>query len=947
MNRIRSLPRSPLAIFFLIFIVTATVAFAQTTTATLRGVVLDPDGDPVAGAEVNAVNQASGNVYQAISDRNGAYQLIGLRPGTYLIVVSSPAYEPMTQELQLLVGQTATANINLSPSTVVSETITVTGSSVAVEMETSQITTNVTPAQIENLPQNNRNFMNFAALAPGVTLSSDEFRQTFQSGATSANSVNVFVDGVSFKNDVIQGGVVGQDSSRGNPFPQNAVQEFRVLTQNYAAEYQKAESAVISAVTKSGTNALTGEVFAFFQDEDLVDENPLTGTNPAFARLQTGLSLGGPIVRDRMHYFLSYEGNEQDRDEIVTLGSGAAAAPPALVSRLSALVGEFPSDFGLDLIFGKLSYQPSGSQIFDFSAFIRDETDFRGFGGQTSFESAEKIVNDVMNVALRHQFTNQLFFNEASISYQDYNWNPQPLDATQVGQNYQTLLRVGGRDTSQDISQERISLRDDLTFSPIELGGTHVFKVGAVLDSNDYIMSKNFTSNPIYEYRALENYERPFEARFGIGDPRITGSNDAFGIYAQDEWSPTDRLILNLGVRWDYESDMFPTDWVTPADVVANLGQFVDTDKYFTDGNDRSAIDDMIAPRLGFTYDVTGNNNTVVFGGWGRYYDRILFNNSLDERFRLQYTVGTFLFSEDGAPLPDGRLTTAWDPSYLTAAGLRGLLDKGIVGRPEVFLVANDTDAPYSDQWTIGVRQNLGDLVGSLSYGNIESFNGFTFGWGHLNPDNTCCRWGEVQGLGYQAILASQDTKRTWYEAIYLQLDKPFTADSRWGGGLAYTHVLNGESQGGDLFSLDFPTVADFPIRPTNDLNDDRLIANAIFGLPFGFNVGGVVTYASGFRYDIFDKSAGSGAPLERILRGEGEGGDYLLLDLRLEYNFDLGPVALGLIGEAFNVTNDEVYNSFNNEIFTLPAVNPDFGKPRSIVPGSQRRFQYGVRLRF
>ena len=121
MHRIRSLPRSSFAIFVVILMV-GTVAFAQTTTATLRGVILDPDGDPVAGAEVNAVNQASGNVYQAISDQNGAYQLIGLRPGTYLIVVSSPAYEPMSQELQLLVGQSATANINLSPSTVVSET---------------------------------------------------------------------------------------------------------------------------------------------------------------------------------------------------------------------------------------------------------------------------------------------------------------------------------------------------------------------------------------------------------------------------------------------------------------------------------------------------------------------------------------------------------------------------------------------------------------------------------------------------------------------------------------------------------------------------------------------------------------------------------------------------------------------------------------------------------
>ena len=125
-----------------------------------------------------------------------------------------------------------------------------------VEVKTAEVATNVTQEQIQYLPQSTRNFLNFAALAPGVRINDDEFRKELRAGALSSSATNVFIDGVSYKNDVIQGGVVGQDASRGNPFPQNAVQEFQVLTQNYKAEYEKASSAVITAVTKSGGNTL-------------------------------------------------------------------------------------------------------------------------------------------------------------------------------------------------------------------------------------------------------------------------------------------------------------------------------------------------------------------------------------------------------------------------------------------------------------------------------------------------------------------------------------------------------------------------------------------------------------------------------------------------------------------------------------------------------------------
>ena len=172
--------------------------------------------------------------------------------------------------MQVLLGQTVTANFKIGPDVVYTEAVQVVASSRLVETRTSQVGTSVTTEQVRFLPQNQRNFLNFAALAPGARVSDDETRKQVTGGGLDATQINVFIDGVSYKNDVLDGGVVGQDSSRGSPFPQNAVQEFQVLSQNYKAEHEKASSLVITAVTKSGGNRWSGEGFLFYQNKNLV-----------------------------------------------------------------------------------------------------------------------------------------------------------------------------------------------------------------------------------------------------------------------------------------------------------------------------------------------------------------------------------------------------------------------------------------------------------------------------------------------------------------------------------------------------------------------------------------------------------------------------------------------------------------------------------------------------
>ena len=313
----RSILGTARSLFFLIpVLLAASPASAQRTTADLQGVVRDASG-PMSGVTVTATNTESGVTRSTVTGVDGLYSLI-LPPGPYIVTAGTAAHEEQKTTVRLQVGQTIEFNFDLKPGAVTAAVSVSADVAPEVELRTSEVATNVSQDQIKNLPQATRNFLNFAALAPGVRLSHDELRQEISYGAQGATNTNVFIDGASYKNDILLGGAVGQDSSRGNPFPQNAVQEFRVITQNYKAEYQKASSVIISAVTKSGTNDLHGDVFVYYQNKSLVSQDAFSeargGPKPEYTRWQPGLSLGGPIVKDKVYIFGSYEGNYQNRE---------------------------------------------------------------------------------------------------------------------------------------------------------------------------------------------------------------------------------------------------------------------------------------------------------------------------------------------------------------------------------------------------------------------------------------------------------------------------------------------------------------------------------------------------------------------------------------------------------------------------------------------------------
>jgi hypothetical protein len=578
----------------------------------------------------------------------------------------------------------------------------------------------------------------------------------------------------------------------------------------------------------------------------------------------------------------------------------------------------------------------------DVSYSLRTETDIRNFGQQTSFEAAENVRNRVDSVLGRWLMPGAQSINEATITFQRANWNPEPENLSEVGQNYQGVMRIGGRDTTQDFIQTRVSLRDDYTRF-IQWKGAHTVKAGAVLSFLRYDVSKLFNGNPLFELRRDEDFAFPFQARYGVGNPDLSTDNRQFGFFLQDDWLAAPRLTINAGLRWDYESDMLNNDYVTPDSVRSATAPFVDASRYFTDGSDRPPFYGAWQPRVGLSYDLTGNGSHVLFGGYGRYFDRVIYNAGLDERFRLQYAVRSFQFSLDGAPR-NGQATIIWSPSYLSKAGLDSLIASGIAPAPEVFLIANDTKPPVSDQFNAGLRTNVRGVLVSANYAGIRGRNGLTFLFGNRRPDGSCC----VSIPGFSNILVSDDARKNWFDALYLTAERPF--DSRWGFRVNYT-LGQAEAIGGDLFSLDYRSVEDYPRHPSATDERHRLVLTGITGLPWDFVASTFITLASGLGYTIVDNSRGSGIDQHQILLFAGrppETFNYKSMDIRLEKIFRLPRQQQTSIAfEGFNIFNATNFGCYNGEIPPAPQTNPNFGVPSCTVENSSRRLQFGVRYAF
>ena len=970
---------------------------AQTTTGTVRGYVKDQNGTGVA-AEVQARQTQTGITRSATAHPDGSYIIPGLAPGDYQLSVRQIGFGPQSKNVVVQIGATLLADFTLQAGAVELQAVTVEAAP-TVELRTSEVATNVTPQQIQQLPTPSRNFLDLAVLAPGMSITEDRVNgtsRTFAGGGASANQVNVFVDGSSLKNDVTAGGVAGQDASRGNPFPRSAIQEYRVISQNFKAEYQKASSAIITATTRTGGTSWAGNVLLGYQNKGLLaldtfqiadrNNNPTTFAKPDYSRVLTSVSLGGPLMRDKLFFFGSYEGNYQNRANRVSITPPTGFAALDSVN-LTQYNGNFTSPFRENLVFGKLTYAIDTHSSAELSFNNRHETDVRDFGGTSAEQAAVNFRQNVSVAQLRYNRSSGSWLNEAKIDYSRFRRDPSPNEpgiSQRVFHYASQSPAIGSNLSTQDFIQRRIGLRDDITYSGME---GHAFKSGVSVDFVKYDIRKLNNETPQFEYADFINpacwcrdtaglafaFRSPYQLTYASGAGLVSVPNTQVGAYLQDDWTPTSRLTLNLGVRWDFESNMINRNYVTPQTVVDTLTRYndsmptpLDLSRYISTGNNRKPFYGAFQPRLGFSYALDAENKTTLFGGWGIYYDRSIFDFSVDEIQKIARPTYIVRFADPDST-PSGN-QVQWQNSYLTA-------DTSVIsslarssGQPEAFLLDNKTKPPKSTQYSVGVRRVLGAFVAQVSYQAQRGTDLFTYNWQNfgLNGSGACCVSFDIGAHGFRNIIYSTNEGKTWYDAVALQVDRPYrrSAGSNigWGGGFVYTYAkrsIAGVDNLGDItssFPGAFPNTAGIPKHSDNGGNDVRhqVVMNAITDLPylFGIQLSGLLTLNSGAVLDIGCPSrfCGPSTYINGGFKPKGysflgiPGWAYRRLDVRLRKDFpQMRGTQIGLTLDVFNVFNFQNFGCFNTG-FGTP--NPDLGKASCVV-SDPRRAQIGAEYSF
>jgi outer membrane receptor protein involved in Fe transport len=928
-------------------------ALSQSAAATLRGQIIDANA-PAATATVKVTNVNTG-LSRTVQAEGGDYSVSGLPPGTYRVEVDADG-KRTSRAVILQVGQTATLNLEVAAPRETTEEVTVTASQLY-ETKTSEVSNYVTQRQIETLPQNSRNFLAFADIVPGVQFNTlDDGTTELRSGAQGANGVNVFLDGVGQKNYVLRGGISAQNSSRGNPFPQLAIGEYKVITSNYKAEFDQLSSAAIVAATKSGTNELESEGFYDKTSEKWRASDPIEAREHKKAQSeqeQYGFSLGGPIIRDRMHFFVAYEAKDYETPRTIRYGEGTITN-----DAFQEFLGPTSSPFEEDLFFGKIDWTPADDHLLELSVKYRDESEITNIGDQRARSYATNKENDETRVDLRYQYSGLRFLNDAHITYEDATYNPRPLSSepgyrlTTANPN-QVLLNLGGGPDYQDKGQKGIAFQDDLTFEPFEWMGAHVVKTGIKYKQIKINAFEQQPYNPQFSYDINQDLTIPYQVQFGavmpgVPERNVESDNKQFGIYVQDDWDVTDKLQLNLGVRYDYEETPSYTDFVTPAAVVAGLNAIdpaadpalnqtyaqtlalggIDINDYISTGNNRDAFDGAIQPRLGFSYDFTGDEHYVLFGGAGRAYDRNVFDYLAVERSKGTFPTYTRRFDTAGHPCTVGTGDCiAWDPAFLSdPARLPELVAASPNLGREINLINNDLKTPYSDQFSIGLRNRMdwGDQqwLGSVAVSRVESHDGIVFLLGNRYPNgsfraNPEATWGGqpwgngIPGLG--TLLIAKNGLETRSNSLLLSLDKTYTEASPWGFTFAYTYTDAKENRGNiattdEHFIFDYPDISGYGWHESVGVPKHRIVSTLIYEIPWEITLSSKLTLSSPVAHeavDCFDATSNDFCFFRPVEEDTTFG--YKQLDVALEKRFSVWRDAgVRLRFDVLNVLNNE-----------------------------------------
>lgn len=985
-------------------------AFAQATaSATIQGTVTDKSGAVVAGAEIVAKNKGTDITRTASSDEIGSYRFELLPVGTYTVTVTKKGFAVFTETIEILVGQTATANAELKPGAE-SEVIEVTSEAPLLDQAKTDVSQNITPKEVEELPMVGRDVANLAYLAPGVK-AADSYDPTknryaiLSVNGDGGRNVNVTVNGVDNKDNTVGGPVM--------QMPLEAVQEFQISTQRFSAVNGRSEGAAINMITKSGTNDYHGSVFGYFRGTNLnTDEKDPTGTgrtslhpdgtipsHPDYTRQQFGGSLGGPFKKDKLFGFFALEREREHQAQTVDPTSlneltiakahGFADQPAASIARPFY---EWRYNGRADWVINSKNsvYLSYTSQVND---SLNDQTDATMDLTEGNFTRNHMIVSNLTWNSLFSSTT----VNQVTFGYQYWN---NLIDSNLRVPNVIFPSASFGTNTNvpQQSFQKKWQFKDDFSKSV----GRHTFKAGA-----DYIYNPveggffefnptlliRFGANPSAVVANANNaYPQGFatpglvtEMSVANGNPYFLVATKQLGLYLQDDWKATNRLTLNLGLRWDKDFNLIGGSDIqnsrTYQELVAINSPI--TNPYIR----KIAQDDNkdFSPRVGFAYDLTGRGNHILRGGYGLYYGNVFQNIPLFMEQQANATVFQTLFDltdpvtdiVPGTNIPLGQWRYGVDPTP-TIAAPSSQLNPLSIGR----LMDPNYRNPMTEEFNGGYSWALNSNTAvEVEYTHVLGLHdNKTINIDQKVPVNgACCKrpLDHAFTTAGQPVLGSvrndESINRSHYDGTNFtfrqRMSHRFQLYANYTLAWAYSY------DGGGSTYRNYPRLATNPFAPYEwgpDFNDERhhVTVSGIADLPKGFQLSPILQFGSARPYNLINSSntlntgggtgsavvvptnnptnwlafSGNNAGAQNCFYGlngvtQGctiakydplRGDPFFELDMRLAKNIKFGDrMNLQLLAQAFNLTNRANYgNNFGNNI----AATSTFGHPQGFI---------------
>ncbi|MGH9255867.1 MAG: TonB-dependent receptor [Vicinamibacterales bacterium] len=961
--------------------------------ATFAGTVTDSTGGVLPGVTITAVHEATGNTFVAVTDERGEFRL-PVRVGVYRIEAELSGFTTVNRNLQILIGQIAVVDVQMAPSTV-QETVTVTGEAPLVDTTTSTIGANIDPRQMQELPINGRNWMDLTLLAPGARRNEAGGMVQFRQGYSQTN-----VDG-----QQITVNYHSQTDAEQPGFSRDAIAEFEVVANRFDATMGRSSGMIVNAVTKSGTNTFAGTFGGYFRSENFNAKDFIDNRVLPYSNQQVSVTFGGPIRRDRLHFFGAYEYERQPTTYYYTSPYPSFNVDINFPSRWHKVMGRVDYQFTPQT---RLSVRASGYNALYYNQGGTGSATTHPSAGGTRGRIAPQY-NGSFTQVLGSRAVNEIRAGATAYERQDrpnVQWKGGPLPFRPVLSGSPPLVQLRGYTIGANainVFQYTQSVRDDFTTS-YDWGGRHDVKMGGEyfrfdldwywclrcmgeLDARNFPVPANIEALfPVWNDVSTWNLAplspittRVFHAVSDDGFKHEV-TRHVFAGWLQDDWRVGDSLTLNLGVRYDVDSNGHSEKlkflpWL-PGD------QPRDTNN--------------VAPRFGMNLRVS--DRTVIRGGYGLFFafapnDGVQQAELYQRTFEIEiptdgrpnfvpnwFGPGPSAEGEFGGPKPTRAqaLQRACDVNFVPGCVRRTL-------NQEINYPGRRTS--YSHQASAGIQRQIGDAM------SFEANYVYTGGRLEENGVNANLSYNPATGANYNFNDISRRPFPDWglvnfellegwsnYHAGDFTFAKRYS--NRWQASATYTiSWFKDAAPVRDQWYLGSNGVVarrpiGFALAP--DMGGEysyagqwraggfgqsgdqrhRAVLNGLWEVGAGVQVSGIYFFGSGERFmtvtgvDRRNEGIGGAAPSLRLradgsimARNEIVGEPIHRVDMRVQKRIPLaGRVAVDGMFEVFNLFNHANYGSY-----VVNESSTEYGKPAysDNVAYQPRMLQLGFRLAF